>query len=69
MLFLRDIFAFAKKLGVFSATEENEIPSPWPGAYFMSALSLNLFKRLSKPFENSFKCLYIYESHIPFDAF
>ena len=32
MLFLRDIFSFAAKLGVFSATEENEIPSPWRGA-------------------------------------
>lgn len=30
MLFLRDIFAFAQKLGVFEAGESNEIPSPWP---------------------------------------
>eukprot|EP00435_Cladocopium_sp_Y103_P024669 s189_g6.t1 len=30
MLFLRDIFAFAHKTGVFAAGESNEIPSPWP---------------------------------------
>lgn len=31
MLFLRDIFAYAKKSGMFDPTElRNEIPSPWP---------------------------------------
>jgi len=31
MLFLRDIFAYATKLGAFSPTDmDNEIPSPWP---------------------------------------
>ncbi|CAJ1395928.1 unnamed protein product [Effrenium voratum] len=30
MLFLRDIFAFACKSGVFEKGEVNEIPSPWP---------------------------------------